>query len=337
MSSVTGSSVRSGNDPIHESETTRLQREVDIYTQKFENEKRKLQIIQDQIKQIENEFSEKKENIQKIKPKAVDDKLDQIRLDSQHHAIKQEQLSLNSTKSQNNEYKREIDMLRREIMYKNNETKRLTKLTKKMHQKAEQENGQAVHTMQLAEQQINQAIALRAKHEEDKDHFEAEIKRYQDKLYEKEEENKIDDDQSTAPTKEKAKTGEFQNPLAILKLRLAKIVATNREKKRLMDQYLRNVKVIEDAFEQIKEATGITAIDEIVTSFIKAEEQNYSLLNYVNKLTNETDQLEDSNREIREQIEKMCELKNYSQEQKDSLRQQMEDELDFYETDIEKA
>jgi len=66
-----------------------------------------------------------------------------------------------------------------------------------------------------------------------------------------------------------------------------------------MDQYLRNVKVIEDAFEQIKEATGITAIEEIVTSFIKAEEQNYSLLNYVNKLTNETDQLEDSNREIR--------------------------------------
>ncbi len=92
-----------------------------------------------------------------------------------------------------------------------------------------------------------------------------------------------------------------------------------------MDQYLRNVKVIEDAAEQIKEATGITAIDEIVTSFIKAEEQNYSLLNYVNKLTNETDQLENSNREIREQIEKMIELKNYSQEQKDILCQQMED------------
>ena len=88
---------------------------------------------------------------------------------------------------------------------------------------------------------------------------------------------------------------------------------------------------------KIKEATGITAIDEIVTSFIKAEEQNYSLLNYVNKLTNETDQLEDSNREIREQIDKMIELKNYSQEQKDSLRQQMEDELNFYETEIEKS
>ena len=69
MSSVTGSSVRSGNDPIHESETARLQREVDHYTQKFENEKRKLQIIEDQIKQIEIEFGEKKENIQKVTPK----------------------------------------------------------------------------------------------------------------------------------------------------------------------------------------------------------------------------------------------------------------------------
>ena len=67
-------------------------------------------------------------------------------------------------------------------------------------------------------------------------------------------------------------------------MRLAKIIATNKEKKRLMDQYLRNVKVIEDAFEQIKDATGISSIDEIVTSFIKAEEQNYSLYNYVNLL-----------------------------------------------------
>ena len=57
----------------------------------------------------------------------------------------------------------------------------------------------------------------------------------------------------------------------------------------------------------------------------------------MNKLTNETDQLEDSNREIREQIDKMIELNNYSQEQKENLRQQMEDELQFYETQIEES
>ena len=60
-----------------------------------------------------------------------------------------------------------------------------------------------------------------------------------------------------------------------------------------MDQYLRNVKVIEDAFDQIKEATGIQSHEEIVTSFIKAEEQIYALINYVNTLGTETDQLDD--------------------------------------------
>ena len=181
-------------------------------------------------------MKEKKSNISTIRPKAIDDKIDTIKLDSQSHAIKNEQLSLNQTVSKNKDLKREIEMLRREIMYKTNETKRLSKLTNKMHRKAEEENEASLYSKELAERQVNQAIALRAKHEEDKDHFEAEIKRYQEKLYEKEEENKIEDDQSTAPTKEKgAKSGEFQNPLAILKLRLAKIVATNREKKRLMD------------------------------------------------------------------------------------------------------
>lgn len=81
--------------------------------------------------------------------------------------------------------------------------------------------------------------------------------------------------------------------MVILRMRLSKIFATNKEKKRLMDQYLRNVKVIEDAFEQIKEVTGITSIEEIVTSFIKAEEQNYALYNYVNMLGTETDELEE--------------------------------------------
>mgnify|MGYP000934515959 FL=1 len=58
------------------------------------------------------------------------------------------------------------------------------------------------------------------------------------------------------------------------------------------------MKVIEDAFEQIKQATGISNNEEIVTTFIKAQEQNYSLYNYVHMLNTETDLLEESNKEI---------------------------------------
>lgn len=76
---------------------------------------------------------------------------------------------------------------------------------------------------------------------------------------------------------EEGKGSDFSNPIVILKRRLNKITETNKEKRKLMDQYIRNVKVIEDAFDQIKQATGISNIEEIVTTFIKAEEQNYSL------------------------------------------------------------
>ena len=144
----------------------------------------------------------------------------------------------------------------------------------------------------MSEEASNQIIALRAKHEEEKERFENEIKKLQERLKEKDEVIEFDDknfDQSYSQAKDKTKTSDFSNPIAILKLRLNKIVLTNKEKKKLMDHYMRNVKVIEDAFDQIKEATGISSIEEIVTTFIKAEEQNYQLMNYVNMLNTETD------------------------------------------------
>jgi coiled-coil domain-containing protein 63/114 len=87
-----------------------------------------------------------------------------------------------------------------------------------------------------------------------------------------------------------------------LKPRLSRWQANNKEKRSLMDMYTRNVEVIEHAFSQIEKATGISSVEEIVTTFIKAEEQNYSLFNYVNMLNSDIDTIETSNGQIREQI-----------------------------------
>jgi len=143
----------------------------------------------------------------------------------------------------------------------------------------------------LAEEHSNQAIALMTTHEADKKKFDSDIAKMKANLQEDDGDVllKADKMQNKQAGGEKETSGDFGNHIVVLKMRLAKIVATNREKKRLMDQYLRNVKVIEDAFEQIKESTGISSVEEIVTSFIKAEEQNYSLYNYVNMLSTEID------------------------------------------------
>lgn len=93
--------------------------------------------------------------------------------------------------------------------------------------------------------------------------------------------------------KDSSNNAEFANPIALLKPRLNKWQANNREKRALMDMYTRNVEVIEHAFQQIEKATGVSSVEEIVTTFIKAEEQNYSLYNYVNMLNSDIDTVEE--------------------------------------------
>lgn len=65
----------------------------------------------------------------------------------------------------------------------------------------------------------------------------------------------------------------------------------------MLETYLRNASVIEQAFETMKGGTGIH-IDEIVTTFIKAEEQNYGLVGYSNQLVQECDILDDANAKL---------------------------------------
>ena len=99
---------------------------------------------------------------------------------------------------------------------------------------------------------------------------------------------------------------------------------------------MRNVKVIEDAFEQIKESTGISSVEEIVTSFIKAEEQNYSLYNYVNMLSTETDQLEESNKEINEHIERIKERQLLTDNERQEVKKEMEAHISSMQNKIDK-
>ena len=92
--------------------------------------------------------------------------------------------------------------------------------------------------------------------------------------------------------------------------------------------YVRNVKIIEDAFDQIKEATGISSTEEIVTTFIKAEEQNYSLYNYVNMLNSEIDMIEEQNRNIEAEIRKHEELGQMTEKEKENMRTNLKNEIE---------
>lgn len=63
------------------------------------------------------------------------------------------------------------------------------------------------------------------------------------------------------------------------------------------------IQTYEEAFDKIQAATNITNIDELVSTFIEVEDQNFSLFNFVNDLQSEIERLEEHIRELRDRIE----------------------------------
>jgi hypothetical protein len=78
---------------------------------------------------------------------------------------------------------------------------------------------------------------------------------------------------------------------------------------------IEKVQSFEEAFNRIKAATGISDIEELVKTFIKNEDQNFSLFNYVNEQTNEIEKLEEHMQQLRDEESK------YTQESGDDVNQ----------------
>jgi coiled-coil domain-containing protein 63/114 len=95
-----------------------------------------------------------------------------------------------------------------------------------------------------------------------------------------------------------------------MRRRIQRYILGNKEKVQVMEKYQKNMKVIDEAFNIVKETSGITDPEEIATTVIKSEEQNYSLFNYVNILTQEIDFLEENNKDLEEEIQTLSVQKN---------------------------
>lgn len=55
----------------------------------------------------------------------------------------------------------------------------------------------------------------------------------------------------------------------------------------------------------MQDATGIEDIDQLVNTFLAAEDQNYTLFNYVNEVNQEIEKLEDQINIMRSEINKV--------------------------------
>ncbi len=87
-----------------------------------------------------------------------------------------------------------------------------------------------------------------------------------------------------------------------MKLRLRNLIAKNKEKIKIIDQYKKNMHLIYQNFEEIKEESGIQDLEEITKTFLKQEEQNLFIYQYMSRLNSSIESLKEGNAEIREKI-----------------------------------
>lgn len=91
--------------------------------------------------------------------------------------------------------------------------------------------------------------------------------------------------------------------------------------------YKERVQNFEEAFNKIKAATGISDVDTLVRTFIKNEEHNFSLFNYVNEQNNEIEKLEESIAQLQDEEHKFAEESGQDVNQHKEILKDLENKL----------
>jgi chromosome segregation ATPase len=92
----------------------------------------------------------------------------------------------------------------------------------------------------------------------------------------------------------------------------------------------------EEAFSKIKAATGITDIEELVRTFIKNEDHNFSLFNYVNEQNNEIEKYDEQIQVLREEERKFAQESGEDVHQHKQILKELESKLQSTEAMAEK-
>ena len=193
---------------------------------------------------MQAEYNENKNKIMALIPTKEDEMKKEADKRHQLAVLANEKVLLNDTIGINRKLKGEIDIMRKEIFFAKEQNIKMEGQIQKLKKDITENAHDSINSNRIAGETNNQILALKAKHEEEKERFEQEIKKLQERLKERDDPIEFDDksfNQNVTDSKQEV----FANPIAILKLRVNKLVAINKEKKRLVDQYVKNASIIE--------------------------------------------------------------------------------------------
>jgi len=308
---------------LAESDISKLQRDLDNYTRKLEQEKRRLFGLEEAYNIVHKEHKDRKNKMDKMtSPSKAERKQLDTQIQNLQHQLEQALTKYNEVLAANQKLRDEVDVVRRERVTYSQVRRDMEDELVKVNYEITDQAQRHVQMQKTAEAMKEKILRLKEKNSHDQTTYLSEYDKLQQKYREDVINKRKDPRDRGLKSREKVENLDTQ---MLLKKRLQRIILSNKEKVKVIDQYRKNMAVIDEAFRVIQESSGITDIEEIMNTFIKSEEQNYSLFNYVNVLTQELDFLEENNKDLEGEIEML--ERELSQKQK-QLEKPPEEEVE---------
>ncbi|KAL1504879.1 hypothetical protein AB1Y20_008649 [Prymnesium parvum] len=287
-----------------QAQIAKLQDTGDMYTRKIELEKRRIEELDRQMEIMHKKIWDQRQKMGGINASRENNQAIAKQIQILENRLDKALKKYNEALANNKRLRENIDNLRRERLvfdqiYKKLE-KELAEKKKEMARIIEISN-KAYEARDAAQAEM---AALKQQADKEQQEFEQEWKELGKMI---EQDRKMKD--FMKKEREKLSLAEHRGDMTVEQ-------ETNLKKKVLRGNWgiakdkasihasMEKVQSYEEAFAKIQAATGISDIDELVTTFINAEDQNFALFNYVNELNSECEKLEEQIADIKSEIEK---------------------------------
>lgn len=324
------------NSAILESESVRLQREIDTFITQLEKERRQGISLDEQIKALKYQLSTKHKQTQsKVETSAIERKL-LHKISKLERKLELTVFSTNEMQAKNKLVRRKIDDFRREKYHYHAIIGGLSNEIGDFSKKSQQISLHAQKTASEDERHISMIHNIRSKSASNKLHYSTRFTELQSQILEDKQNKQVTIKRLEDGMKMLSKTN--VDPIEhfkILKSLDTRWSAKVKSEKRNIDIYTKKLRLCEQAVQQIKAATGIETIEDMVTTFLKSEEQQVSVTSYLNNLVAQIEMIEEKNRQTFEVIARHRSLKKADSKKIDFELQSLKNSITHTSTFVE--
>jgi chromosome segregation ATPase len=281
----------------------KLQDQGDFYTRKIEAEKRRLEELEKQIKKMQQSILVQRKEMGGINALKENNQGVQKQIRILENRLDKALVKFNEALAHNKSLRENIDNLRRErVVFDgiyNKLARELQRKKSEMNSLMDETNA-AYSIRNTAQAEMNH---LKEVADREQQHFEEEWKKLGG-IIEKDRKMKDFINRQAVSRSSRPGVDPAVEEEAALRKRVTQGAWSIATDKASIHLSMEKVQAYEEAFAKIQKATRITDMDALVDTFVKAEDQNFSLFNYVNDLANEIEKVEEKIEQVNGEIEK---------------------------------